>query len=55
MSQRNLQAHLKTAPISAQPKFLKELAKPPQERSSIFFNAFKKLIHPTLKPTKKRQ
>jgi len=32
-----LQAHLKTAQATARPKFLKELAKPTQERISIFF------------------
>ena len=36
-SQRILQAHLKTAQATARPKFLKELAKPTQERISNFF------------------
>ena len=33
-SQRILQAHLKTAQAITQPKFLKELAKPTQERTA---------------------
>ena len=37
-SQRILQAHLKTAQAITQPKFLKELAKPTQEK--IVFKKF---------------
>jgi hypothetical protein len=40
-----LQAHLKTAPINAEPKFLKELAKPTQEKNfKIFLHAKRKRI-----------
>jgi hypothetical protein len=33
----HLQAHLKTAPANALPKFLKELAKPAQEKNFKIF------------------
>jgi len=37
-----LQAHLKTAPANAKPKFLKELAKPAQEKKyEAFTNTLK--------------
>jgi len=39
MSQRYLQAHLKTAPAIAQPKFLKELAKPTQRKIELKKNS----------------
>jgi hypothetical protein len=40
-----LQAHLKTAPANAKPKFLKELAKPAQEKNfKIFLHAKRKRI-----------
>jgi len=41
ISQRNLQAHLKTAQATAIPNFLKELAKATQERILNFFQRFK--------------
>jgi len=38
-----LQAHLKTSPANAKPKFSKELAKPAQEKNfKIFLPLFKK-------------
>ena len=44
MSQRNLQAQLKTAQANAQPKFLIELAKPTQEK-----NCFKNISNASKK------
>ena len=55
LSQRDLQAQLKTAQANTRPKFLIELAKPTQKK--IVFKKFptlqKKIKHPTHKPDKK--
>ncbi len=54
-SQRNLQAHLKTAPVNTQPKFLKELTKLTQERISKFFlQRFKKIKTPDTEANEKK-
>ena len=51
-----LQAHLKTAQATARPKFLKELAKPTQERISKFFlQRFKKIKIPGTQANDKKE
>ncbi len=55
MSQRILQAHLKTAKTNAQSKVFKRACKTDPSKNFIFFlQRLKKLKHPTLKLTKKQ-